>query len=357
MPLINCPDCEKQISDRAASCIHCGCPISNAEATSTIATTIKEISKTEQTTRTCPKCQATQGFRTVSSILNNDLSLINTSSVTTGSVFNAVNGNLKEEYEEVTVTAGTQNSVLVSTIQNAIRYWSCRNPDPKKVDEFLDVFICGTCLAAIDKNDRASTLNSAAEQVFVGKKLYGSWNNFFLPVDLPNETLDQVVRHTVLNVKLYKVNKVNNRNEQMKLHVTEENTGENDGPLFYWHGGIYETWAENLIKPLTAGMKEKTKFEKNLVAKIARHEENSSKVAIQVVHTGERGIRLDLFLKTKTGFVATVVGYKDPKSEAKDYFVRHFVWNFMAALDLYAIKRMEGIPEDQIRQSFNLENV
>ena len=27
MALINCPDCGKEISDKAASCIHCGCPI------------------------------------------------------------------------------------------------------------------------------------------------------------------------------------------------------------------------------------------------------------------------------------------------------------------------------------------
>ena len=27
MALINCPECGKQISDKAAQCIHCGCPI------------------------------------------------------------------------------------------------------------------------------------------------------------------------------------------------------------------------------------------------------------------------------------------------------------------------------------------
>lgn len=28
MPLIKCPDCEKEVSDKATACIHCGCPIS-----------------------------------------------------------------------------------------------------------------------------------------------------------------------------------------------------------------------------------------------------------------------------------------------------------------------------------------
>ena len=28
MALINCPECNKQISDKAAACPNCGCPIS-----------------------------------------------------------------------------------------------------------------------------------------------------------------------------------------------------------------------------------------------------------------------------------------------------------------------------------------
>lgn len=29
MALINCPDCSKEVSDQAPSCLHCGCPIAN----------------------------------------------------------------------------------------------------------------------------------------------------------------------------------------------------------------------------------------------------------------------------------------------------------------------------------------
>ncbi|MCR5150158.1 MAG: zinc-ribbon domain-containing protein [Clostridiales bacterium] len=36
MPLITCPDCGKQVSDRAPYCSDCGCPISNLEALSTV---------------------------------------------------------------------------------------------------------------------------------------------------------------------------------------------------------------------------------------------------------------------------------------------------------------------------------
>ena len=32
MALIKCPDCEKEISDQAVSCIHCGRPIQSAPA-------------------------------------------------------------------------------------------------------------------------------------------------------------------------------------------------------------------------------------------------------------------------------------------------------------------------------------
>jgi len=34
MALIKCPDCGKEISDKAASCIHCGCPIHSAKDSS-----------------------------------------------------------------------------------------------------------------------------------------------------------------------------------------------------------------------------------------------------------------------------------------------------------------------------------
>lgn len=36
MPLITCPDCSREISDLAASCIHCGRPLSPKEATKPI---------------------------------------------------------------------------------------------------------------------------------------------------------------------------------------------------------------------------------------------------------------------------------------------------------------------------------
>lgn len=36
MSLINCPECGKQISDRAVACPNCGCPISDSSKISTI---------------------------------------------------------------------------------------------------------------------------------------------------------------------------------------------------------------------------------------------------------------------------------------------------------------------------------
>jgi hypothetical protein len=358
MPLINCPDCEKQISDRATSCIHCGCPISGVDTNSSIAKIINEISKTEKTSRTCPKCQATQGFRTIGSILGNDAILINTNSVTSGNVFNAENGKLLEEYQEETVTSGTHNSVLVSTIQKVFGYWSSRNPDPLRKAEFLDVFTCGTCLAVIDKDDRASTLDAAAEQVFLGKALYGSWNKFFLPVDLPIDALDLVVRHTLSGIKLFKNNGPLFGTSEMKFVIKEENrTDVNEGPLFYWSASASQT----IENPLTRlNDKAKMKWEKNLEIKAnARNEakmESRTRVAVKVVHKGETGIEIDLFLKTKTGLISNLVGemFVDSASEVKDYFTRTFVQNFMSAMDLYAIKRLDGIPEEQIKEFFNL---
>lgn len=48
MALVNCPECEKQISSAAANCPHCGIPIAAAAdtaATGTSLTTIQETAK------------------------------------------------------------------------------------------------------------------------------------------------------------------------------------------------------------------------------------------------------------------------------------------------------------------------
>jgi ribosomal protein L37E len=44
MPLINCQDCGKEISDRAETCIHCGCPVQ---------------AQPKQDGPICPKCEST----------------------------------------------------------------------------------------------------------------------------------------------------------------------------------------------------------------------------------------------------------------------------------------------------------
>lgn len=36
MPLIKCPDCGREISDKAKSCIHCGCPIEKSDSHVTV---------------------------------------------------------------------------------------------------------------------------------------------------------------------------------------------------------------------------------------------------------------------------------------------------------------------------------
>lgn len=36
MGLINCPDCGREISDHAATCIHCGCPIKSSDEKETV---------------------------------------------------------------------------------------------------------------------------------------------------------------------------------------------------------------------------------------------------------------------------------------------------------------------------------
>lgn len=47
MALIKCPDCEKEVSDKAKSCIHCGCPL---------AVTKTPFNNTHGSSGQCPAC-------------------------------------------------------------------------------------------------------------------------------------------------------------------------------------------------------------------------------------------------------------------------------------------------------------
>lgn len=51
MPLTNCPDCDKQISDAAPSCIHCGRPITENSLAPKLNAAL--------TLAPCPKCRST----------------------------------------------------------------------------------------------------------------------------------------------------------------------------------------------------------------------------------------------------------------------------------------------------------
>jgi DNA-directed RNA polymerase subunit RPC12/RpoP len=51
MPLIDCPDCAKKISDAAPSCIHCGRPMKDHAAAQKLSAAL--------TLAPCPKCGST----------------------------------------------------------------------------------------------------------------------------------------------------------------------------------------------------------------------------------------------------------------------------------------------------------
>ena len=69
--LIKCPECGKEVSDRAASCIHCGYPLQSApQKISTASAPMKRALPTKRCTkcgsiypaddRTCPSCGQTE---------------------------------------------------------------------------------------------------------------------------------------------------------------------------------------------------------------------------------------------------------------------------------------------------------
>jgi len=368
MPLINCPDCERQVSDRASACIHCGCPINAVTPSPKTVSTSTDNFKTELSPRTCPKCNASQGLKTIGSILGNDVSLINTNSLTSGEVFDGATGKLKEEYQEWTSTSGTQNSSLATNILTTVNYWSSRNPDPKRTAEFLDVFTCGACLAVFDKSNGASTLDTVAEQVFIGKSLYGSWRNFFLPIYLPEDALVEVVRHTIYNCKPVGILRSDvadiisstlldkmSPGRSIPCYVKEENGDGNDnGPLFYWYSGRSDEdlkeipiYGKLLSRSLEKSEKRNEKFQ-------ASRERLTSlrRVAIQINLRGETGLTMDLFLVTKKQLLSNKTVENDAFHYGKRSFAESFVKDIMKALDHYAIERLNGTPEEEIRRQF-----
>jgi transcription elongation factor Elf1 len=61
MALIECPDCGRKISDRAATCPDCACPVSTVVAEMRADEQAKAVAKTRKTLERevdCPKCEA-----------------------------------------------------------------------------------------------------------------------------------------------------------------------------------------------------------------------------------------------------------------------------------------------------------
>lgn len=48
MALINCPDCNAEVSDRASSCIKCGAPIASAKEVSAVGTKLTTTQSTSK---------------------------------------------------------------------------------------------------------------------------------------------------------------------------------------------------------------------------------------------------------------------------------------------------------------------
>jgi hypothetical protein len=271
-------------------------------------------------------------------------------------VFDGVTGQLTEEYQEATITSGTQNSVLVANVQEVFQYWYRRNPDSIRKAEFLDVFTCGVCLAVIDKSGNASTLGVVAEQTFIGKSLYGSWRNYFLPIDLPDDALDLVVRHTIFACKPMSTWAEWTGSRQFPSHLIEsDDVREDDGPVFYWYRGRTTEQIDEM--PLIGKLKklsEKTQTQKEKKRNAALSEKNliRKRVVVQVNHKGERGLKMEFNLQ-KNRAIQGLGAELDLDTRYKVGFANSFSNDLMKALDLYAKKRLDGMPEDQIKQLFN----
>jgi len=62
--LINCPDCSREISEEAASCVQCGCPSSKWEKKKTLEEIIQDAVKKSIADGFAPKCPLCGGRMT-----------------------------------------------------------------------------------------------------------------------------------------------------------------------------------------------------------------------------------------------------------------------------------------------------
>lgn len=120
MPLISCPDCQRQVSDAAAACPQCGYPIAGhtliakaAQPVSQAYAPVETDDPAKPATWVCPKC-GTQGcFRTFEMLHREGTSVVNTKSGTTGI---GVGGGALGIGFASTRTAGTSQSQLAGIV-------------------------------------------------------------------------------------------------------------------------------------------------------------------------------------------------------------------------------------------------
>ena len=62
MGLIQCPDCNAEVSDKAAACVHCGCPLAESQS----AETPSEEKRPPYSVGKCPACGTFETCDTVS---------------------------------------------------------------------------------------------------------------------------------------------------------------------------------------------------------------------------------------------------------------------------------------------------
>ena len=340
MPLVKCPDCEKEISDRAAACIHCGCPMTqeNALATTSISNTPQVIPVGGAIM--CPSCNSTSGARSLRAILESDTSYINTNTVTSGQMFdaNATRNDTFTNIEMGSQTFGEQRSVLATELLDTINSWTTRNSDRDKLEEMLDVFKCSSCAAYFHKG-KVQTLEQIAERIFIGKSLHGKFGGDFCRIYLPGDEIDRVVRHTVLQYKPKKRGHGSFK-EPIIGKVTKPRPTQGEQGLTIWW------YPEKENPPGTIwGIKKKEKIDKANAEALNQGLEpsiNLKKVIIRTDHGSTSGVR---------------ISYESGKSfmchdMLQDDFLRWFRERLCKNLDKYAVLLKKGANENEIRNAF-----
>jgi hypothetical protein len=274
MPLMNCPDCEREISESAVSCIHCGRPMGRVVQKNS-AITSKAIF--------CGSCGESDLLRTLESIVGSDTSNSHAEINLSGSVQSEFRGSDPRTMELSGTMDGFSASTTAQTIYDAIETFQLNK---KKRTEFLGLLFCQRCNQVTLRGKASFPILGAAKQIANEGKIY-SGNlepGSFLRIQLEPEEVERIVRKQIKKLEL----------KQTVIGSCEEITSQIKDNGFEFCSSVDKNQRESIISVFELTKK------KSLIGR-------SIKIQVLVISGNRPGIKLITDSASRELFVREVV--------------------------------------------------